>query len=73
VPASEAQETRNKAQAALAAIRAAQDAVGEREALEKARADKKAREEQRKQTQPEAEAPGRAVASGPTPENEGDA
>ncbi len=32
VPASEAQETRNKAQAALAAIRSAQDAVGVREA-----------------------------------------
>jgi anthranilate synthase component 1 len=31
VPELEAQETRNKAQAALAAIRAAQDAVGDRE------------------------------------------
>jgi len=36
-PASEAQETRNKAQAALAAIRAAQDAVPEREARQEAR------------------------------------
>jgi anthranilate synthase component 1 len=45
VPASEAQETRNKAQAALAAIRAAQDAVSDRAALEQARAAKKAREE----------------------------
>jgi anthranilate synthase component 1 len=37
VPELEAQETRNKAQAALAAIRAAQDAVIEREAAEEAR------------------------------------
>jgi anthranilate synthase component 1 len=42
VPASEAQETRNKAQAALAAIRAAQDAVPEREARKEQR---RAREE----------------------------
>ncbi len=35
VPELEAQETRSKAQAALAAIRAAQDAVGERSRLEK--------------------------------------
>jgi anthranilate synthase component 1 len=44
VPASEAQETRNKAQAALAAIRAAQDAVQERAELaaaREARAEKK--------------------------------
>ena len=42
VPESEAQETRNKAHAALAAIRAAQDAVLDREALQEAR---RAREE----------------------------
>lgn len=45
VPESEAQETRSKAQAALAAIRAAQDAVHEREELLAAR---KAREEKNK-------------------------
>jgi hypothetical protein len=45
VPEAEAQETRNKAQAALAAIRAAQDAVVEREALIEAR---RAREEKKK-------------------------
>lgn len=36
-PEAEAQETRSKAQAALSAIRAAQDAVGEREAMMEAR------------------------------------
>jgi len=48
VPELEAQETRNKAQAALAAIRAAQDAVVEREAAEaemRARKEKKQAEE----------------------------
>jgi len=45
VPELEAQETRNKAQAALAAIRAAQDAVVEREALAAARRE---REEKKK-------------------------
>jgi anthranilate synthase component 1 len=51
VPALEAQETRNKAQAALAAIRSAHDAVRERAALEERRAAKKAREEEAKAAQ----------------------
>ncbi|APR84256.1 Anthranilate synthase, aminase component [Minicystis rosea] len=45
VPEMEAQETRNKAQAALAAIRAAQDAVVEREQMAEAR---RAREERKR-------------------------
>ena len=45
MPALEAQETRNKAQAALAAIRAAQDAVGERAAIAEARRVRKAKRE----------------------------
>ena len=48
VPELEAQETRNKARAALAAIRAAQDAVAERATIEANRAARNAREEERK-------------------------
>jgi anthranilate synthase component 1 len=51
VPALEAQETRNKAQAALAAIRSAQDAVAERAAITTARAARQAREEERKRAE----------------------
>jgi anthranilate synthase component 1 len=56
VPALEAQETRNKAQAALAAIRSAQDAVAERAALEARRAVKKVRDEEAKRLAEEAAA-----------------
>jgi anthranilate synthase component I len=48
VPASEAEETRNKARAALAAIRAAQDAADEREAADEQR---RTRERQREAAQ----------------------
>ena len=56
VPALEAQETRNKAQAALAAIRAAQDFVTERAAIEERRAARKAREAEAERQRAEAAA-----------------
>jgi anthranilate synthase component 1 len=55
VPQLEAEETRNKARAALAAIRAAQDAVHERAEIEANRAARKANEEARKLAQQAAE------------------
>jgi anthranilate synthase component 1 len=64
VPELEAQETRNKAQAALAAIRAAQDAVVEREAILEAR---RAREERQKAAEAQ-----KAAAEPPAAEPPGD-
>jgi anthranilate synthase component 1 len=60
VPESEAQETRNKAQAALAAIRAAHDAVTQREEILARRA---ARAEREKKAKEEQEAAERAAAA----------
>ena len=66
VPALEAQETRNKARAALAAIRAAQDAVTTRAEIEARRATKKAQEEARRLAEAEAAAgQGEPAASSP--------
>ena len=65
VPELEAQETRSKARAALAAIRAAQDAVAERAALEARRAARKARIEEEKK-----EAAAQAVAAEAPPSAE---
>jgi anthranilate synthase component 1 len=70
VPEREAQETRNKAQAALAAIRSAQDAVIERTRIEASREARKAREEERKRAEAEAAAEQTShggAASGPSP------
>jgi anthranilate synthase component 1 len=65
-PAAEAAETRNKAQAALAAIRAAQDAVIEREALVEAR---RARDERKRLAEEQAA----ALAAAPAGEATSDA
>jgi anthranilate synthase component 1 len=65
-PAAEAAETRNKAQAALAAIRAAQDAVLEREALVEAR---RARDERKRLAEQQAA----ALAAAPAGEASSDA
>ncbi|MFT3774156.1 MAG: chorismate-binding protein [Minicystis sp.] len=63
VPAEEAQETRNKAQAALAAIRAAQDAVIEREKLAEVRRAKEERKRLAEQQAAEAAAEAQRAAA----------
>ena len=63
VPEAEAQETRNKAQAALAAIRAAQDAVAEREAILAARRAHEERKKAQEEARLAAEAASAAAAS----------
>jgi anthranilate synthase component 1 len=74
VPELEAQETRNKAQAALAAIRAAQDAVGDRERRTEARRVREAKQAERERLareQAEADAAAEAAEATESPAPEG--